>query len=281
MTAVTLGAAEAESENSEITEEETPIFEAGFDLDYYSAYVDKNTVTTDRMVLQPCAWADLTCFEPFYFGFFVWQNWDVTDRRRGGDEGYKHALVETDYNVHIGAEAWATDDEEQSLTLEAGHEWYTYQGRKWSHGEDPDTREIYLKATYSNPIVDVYGRICWMYDDFGQVSESSARSGLYYEIGFNREFEIADSLTFGADWNVSFGDSQYLGYYYGDSSSGIGGTTFKIYLDYAITDWLTIGGTLAYTGVLNEDARDNYKADGAPHDFRDCLWGGFSLKTSF
>ena len=48
------GAAVAEEEG------EGAPFEAGVDLDFFSAYVWRNAVQTDRMVLQPCVWADLT-----------------------------------------------------------------------------------------------------------------------------------------------------------------------------------------------------------------------------
>ena len=283
--------------------EETALFEAGFDFDFLSAYVWRNAVQTDELVMQPCVWADLTRFEPFWAGFSIWQNYSLTDRRRAI---YRHGLDETDYNVHVGATVWSSDDEDWSLDLELGHDWYTYQGVRGDLRADyPDTREVYVKATLTNPFVDVYGQASWMYDDFG-----AYRQALHYELGFNKEVELCDALTVGADWNVNFGDGRYLSFLYGGTASGayyhadedetyddydgasggFGGTTLKVYLTYAVTDWLSVGATIAYTGVLAEPYRDAIGAQGGEYAFggsdgekypRDLLWGGLSLKVSY
>jgi Ni/Co efflux regulator RcnB len=63
-------------------QEEDSLFEAGFDADIYTAYVFRNQVYNDRPVAQPCVWADFTGLDPFYFGFYIWQNYDLTNRRR-------------------------------------------------------------------------------------------------------------------------------------------------------------------------------------------------------
>lgn len=294
--AILCGSARAEEnageKAAELEEKEDKIFEAGLDLDFNSAYVDKNAVMNERMVIQPCVWADLTMLDPFTFGFYIWQNWDVTGNRRYQDGDFKHALNETDYNVHAGLTCWQSEDEESDLSLEIGHDWFTYHGRRAPHGEYPDTREIYAKLTFANPIVDVYGRTCWMYEDFGN-DEDGYKQGLYYELGFTKEIEITDDLTFGADWNVGFGDARYLCYLYGDCcdneeddvwshpDGGFGGTTLKFYLDYAVTEWFTLGARIAYTGVLSKDARSALKDNDCARECRDILWGGISAKFSF
>jgi len=110
---------------AELEEESPAIFSAGFDFDFLSAYVWRNAISTDEMVMQPCVWADLTYFEPFWLGFSIWQNYDLTDRRCNQ---FKYGLNETDYNVHLGATAWESEDEAYSVSAEIGHDWYTYQG---------------------------------------------------------------------------------------------------------------------------------------------------------
>lgn len=269
-------------EAAELQEEEDSLFEAGFDLDYFSAYVWRNAIQSDRQVIQPCVWADFTALDPFWFGFSIWQNYSLTDRRR---DVYKHGLDETDYNVHVGATVWSNDaedeSEEMSLDLEFGHEWYTYQGvRGEARSAYCDTRELYLKATFNNPFVGVYGQTSWMYDDFGDYE-----GGFYYEVGLNKEIELCESLTFGADWNVGFADKDYTAFLNGVDTYGFGGTTLKFYLNWAITDWMTLGGTIAYTGLLNASSRDQldeggWWRDGDKYE-RDFIWGGFSLKIAF
>ena len=292
-----------------LEEDEAKIFEAGFDFDFFSAYVWRNAIQTDEMVMQPCVWADLTYFEPFWLGFYVWQNYDLTDRRHND---LRKGLTETDYNVHVGATVWSSDDEDQELGIELGHEWFDNNFvRSGSGNAYPDTREIYVKLTYDNPFVNVYGQASWLYEDFGDYKQ-----GVHYELGFNKEIDLAEvidipeeTLKLGADWNVSFGTGHYLNYLYGGtrsgvdedgemqydgSSAGFGGTTVKVYLTWQITENLSLGGTIAYTGVLNgayreaigdqgDDWWDYDEEAGRGNGFyqRDFVWGGVSLKFAF
>ena len=282
-----------------LEEDEAKIFEAGFDLEFFSAYVWRNAVQNDEPVIQPCVWADFTYFEPFWLGFYIWQNYDLTSRRH---ECLRGGLTETDYEVHLGATAWESDDETMSLDVEIGHDWFVNRCVKSDAREDyKNTAELYAKVTFKNEIANVYGQASWMYDDFG-----SYKQGMHYEFGFNREFDVLapfelpeDTLLLGLDWNLNFGDSRYLYFLYGgvdwdvdengedtwsDPKAGIGGTTLKAYLTWNIADWMSLVGTVAYTGVLNGSARqaladdsgwqgDNYR--------RDLLWGGVSLKFAF
>ena len=288
--------AEAEA----LEEDETKIFEAGFDFEFFSAYVWRNAVQTDEPVIQPAVWADLTYFDPFWIGFSVWQNYDLTSRRH---ECLKGGLTETDYDIHAGVTAWQNDDETQSLEFLLGYAWYVNQQVKSSARESyKNTSELYLRADYKNEIVNVYGQVAWMPDDFGDY-----KSGLHYELGLNREFDVLspfelpeDTLILGLDWNVNFGDSRYLYFLYGgvydgetadgeefyrNPDAGIGGTTVKAYLTWNITEWVSLVGTIAYTGVLNGSARQSLGDEGSGWQGdqyrRDLLWGGVSLKFAF
>lgn len=311
MAAMTIAAAENASTNAvsetaesvasaELQEEENEIFEAGIDFDFFSAYVWRNAVFNDRMVMQPCVWGDFTMLDPFWFGFSIWQNYDITDRRQ---EEIRTGLTETDYEIHAGVTAWENEDETMSLGIEIGHSWFdNHRYRSQYRADYHSSRELYLKSTFDNDFVNVYGQISWMYDDIGEY-----HSGFHYELGFNREIELTDTLAFGADWNVSWADSHFLYYLFTGASSGLSehedgevyddydsrpksgfaGTTIKCYLSWAITDWLSLVGTIAYTGVLNSDLRDSYDEQGGDAWWhgdrypRDLLWGGFSLKASF
>ena len=304
------GAAVAEEKEEVLQEKEDKLYEAGVDFDFFSAYVWRNAIQTDEMVMQPCVWADFTGLDPFWFGFFVWQNYELTDRRHNS---FRKGLTETDYNVHIGATVWKSDDEEQDLGLELGHEWFDSNFvRRGSGDEYADTREIYVKATYNNPIVNVYGQASWLYEDFG-----AYKQGVHYEIGFNKELDLAtvidglpeEALTLGADWNVSFGTGHYLNYLYGGtrsgydedgemqydgSSAGFGGTTVKLYLTWKVCENFSLGGVIAYTGVLNgayreslgdqgDDWWDYDENAGRGEGFyqRDFVWGGLQAKLTF
>ena len=282
-------------------EEDSTLFEVGGDFDFRSAYVWRNAIQNDEMVMQPCVWADWTQLDPFYAGFSVWQNYDLTDRRHND---LRKGLTETDYNVHVGATAWQNEDEDMSLGVELGHEWFDNQFVRRGSGDSyPDSREIYLKATFDNPFVNVYGQVSWMYEDFG-----ANKQGVHYEIGFNKEVEVYDAVTVGVDWNVNFGDGHYLNFLYGGtrsgydeygereyegSSAGFGGTTVKLYATWQVTEWFSLGGVIAYTGVLNGAYREalgdqgddwwDYSDENGGNGFyqRDFVWGGLQAKVSF
>ena len=290
----------ADQEAAEAAEEESDkIVEAGFDFEFFSAYVWRNAVQTDEPVIEPCVWLDFVWLDPFWVGLSVWQNYDLTGRRH---EALKGGLTETDYDVHAGVTAWQNDDETQSLEFLLGHAWYVNQQVKSAAREDfKNTAEIYLRADYKNEIVNVYGAAAWMYDDFG-----AYKQGMHYELGLNREFDLADvidipeeTLSLGLDWNVNFGDSRYLYFLYSgvdywedadgneycsNPDAGIGGTTVKAYLTWNITEWMSLVGTVAYTGVLNGSARQSlgsYPYFQGDCYRRDLLWGGVSLKFEF
>lgn len=269
------GAEIAVEENSE-----SPL-SVGVDVDFLAGYVWRSSVSSDDLVIQPAVWAELEVWGPFSVGGFVWENYDLTGRRRGS---YTYGLTETDYNVHLTYTAWESEDECEnacSLSFEFGHDWFTYHGAK-DRQSDPDTREIYLKGKFENPIITPYAQISWMYEDFGDY-----RRGVYYEVGFNKEVEVSEIVSVGADWSVGFGDHNYNEYLFGYDSYGFGGTTVKVYSSVQLTDWVSLKGTIGYTGVLNGAIRKSIGEDGDDYDFhgsnypRDLLWGGVSLNFEF
>jgi len=277
----------------ELAEESSPLFEAGFDNDFFTAYVWRNAVVNDRPVWEPCVWADLTFFEPFWVGGYVWQNWDLTNRR--AKDGAPREMNETDFNVHVGATLWETEDEDFSVGLEIGNDFFTYR-----HMEDcPDSYEFYAKLTFDNPFVGAYAQYSQAYNPV---------AACYFELGLKKELNIGEvfgsenaflnALTFGADWNLSMGSGKYLTEYlygvgggaYDDEAeefengyldNGVGGTTIRFNLAWAVCDHFTLGLVAAYTGVLSGDIRDGLKADGYGDTFRDLVWGGVQAKLSF
>lgn len=291
------GAENAEPENELAADEHEPpwAFEAGFDNDFATAYVWRNSVINDRPVWQPCAWADVSHDATgLSAGFFVWQNWDLTNRRQAE---IPRAMNETDYNLHLGYTAWQSEDEEWSLSFEAGHEWYTYRARKDFRDDYPSSREIYVKAEFENPYVGVYGQYSHAYHPF---------DANHFELGLKKEVSLGDlagveeswlnDLTLGADWNLNFGSGMYLteGLYgvgrdydpteeeFGDNlKDGIGGTTIRFDLSYEVCKHFTVGAFVAYTAVLNGDVRDGMSAADYGRASRNLVWGGFKAGLEF
>ncbi len=287
-------ASEAEKPAVQEEEDEDSLFEVGFDADFYTAYVFRNQVYNDRPVAQPCVWADFVGLDPFYAGFYIWQNYDLTNRRR---EEMRGEWNETDYNVHVGATVWSNEDETMSLTVEAGHEWFVSRVKSEHDKGYASTCEIYVKAEFENPFATPYALASRMYRHM---------DGMHYEFGLKRDFvlmeemPLGESLTLGADWNVNFGSGKYLdylyevgrGYYYDEAEDedgfrrgnkdGIGGTTLKFILTWQLCDCFSVGGVLAYTSLLNESLRDGYRDSGWYGNYKDDLvWGGVQAKLEF
>lgn len=277
-------------EEGDEEEADDSLFEVGFDADIFTAYVFRNQVYNDRPVAQPCVWADFTALDPFYFGFYIWQNYDLTNRRR---EEMRGEWNETDYNIHLGATVWSNDDETMSLTLEVGNEWYVNNVKKEWEKEYSSTCEVYVKAEFETPLVTTYGLISRMYRH---------TDATYYELGLKRDFTlledmaVGDSLTLGLDWNVNFGCGKYLDYLYGvgrgydaeaddftkGNKDGIGGTTIKAALTWQLCDYFSVGGVIAYTSLLNGSIRNGYHDSGWYGNYKDdFVWGGFQANLSF
>jgi len=264
-----------------VREEPARIFEAAFEYDFNSAYVWYNAVQNDQMVMQPCVWADIAYFEPFWLGASVWQNYNLTDRLAAV---YRDGLSENDYGVFGGATLWSTEDATYAVWTEVTHDWFTFSGvRDGCECYTPDTRDLRAQVRFDNPFLDVYGTVVWMYREFGL-----AQRGFLYETGLNKKVGIVSDLSAGADWNVNFGDQACLSNLYGAGDTGIGGTTVKLYLVWQVTEWMSLGCTVAYTGVLNGNARqaladtEGYWGDGSGDSYpRDLLWGGINLKVKY
>ena len=282
---VTAGEAEA------LGEEDDGWFSAGFDVDLFSAYIFRNAIINDELVLQPCAWVDLTLFDFLTVGGNVWQNWDLTDRMKR--DGLPQEMNETDFNLHIGANIWETEDEEYSLYLQLQHDWFTYR-------YDLDNEnELALRLEFNNPFVGVYGQYSQAY---------WPASCCHFEVGLAQDWtvgellesenDILNRLTVGFDWNVNFGSGRFFtNYIYGpvpgayDSeadeyaeecmSDGIGGTTIQGKLAYQVCDHFTIGAVLAFTSTLSGEARDAIEYMGRGGSFKDLVWGGLQAKLDF
>jgi hypothetical protein len=286
--------ADSKVEGEVLEEEKDFPLEAGFDLDIFTSYVYRNQIMNDRPVAQPCVWADWSFTDSLWAGFYVWQNYDLTNRRRSEMRGEWN---ETDYNIHLGSTIWSNEEETMDLELEVGHEWFTCLVKSEEKENYPSTCEIYVKATFHNPLVNIYGQVSRMYRCW---------DGTHYEAGLNKTFSLVEEMPIGQslelelDWNVNFGSGKYLDYLYGvgryyyeiedgddydcgfenGNRDGIGGTTIKATLSWALNDNISVGGVLAYTSLLNGSIRGAYDDDG--WDYKDDLvWGGFQVSLSF
>jgi len=277
---------------ADLEEDEVTWFSAGVDLDLLSAYIWRNAVINDELVFQPAAWFEFERLDPVYIGGFVWQNWNMTGSQ---DADRPRAMNETDFNVHIGATLWETEDEAYAFGLEIGNDFFTYRQIE----DCPNSYELYVKARFDNPFVGVYGQYSQAYEPV---------SACYFEVGLNKEVNVGEALgsesdwlnrfTVGADWNVSLGSGKYFtNYLYGvlpgeydeeteecderGMSDGIGGTTVKGLVGYRVCEHFSVGLVVAYTALLSGEACDAMDYAELGNMYKRLVWGGLQAKLDF
>jgi len=283
----------AEAEGLE--DEEESLFSFGFDNDLFTAYVWRNAVFGDELVWQPCVWADFNVFDWFTIGGFVWQNWDLTANPE--KSGRPRAMNETDFNVHIARSLWTSEDEAYDLCLEVGNDFFTYRQQE----DVPNSYEFYLKLTFDNPFVGVYGQYSQAYNPV---------VAPYFEFGLNKEMTLAeicaseneflDRWTLGANWSMSMASGKYFSnYFYGflpegeydpeseeyederRLSNGVGGTTLKGTITYQVCEHFSLGLVVAYTAALSGEVCDALDYNGYGNMYKRLVWGGLQAKLDF
>ena len=281
----------AADEAEALEKEDSGWFSAGFEADLYSAYVFRNAVFCDEIVLQPCVWADLTLFDFLTVGGNVWQNWNLSDR--WSPDGIPQEMNETDFNLHVGADVWTSDDGEYALNLQLGHDFFTYRY------DYPNENEVTLQAEFANPFVNAYGKYCQAYVPV---------SACHFEFGLRKDWsvgELAESesdvlnkLRVGFDWNMNFASGRFFSNYiwgfkqgaynpeteeYDEEcmSDGIGGTTIKLNLAYEVCEHFSIGLLGAFTSALSDEARDTVEYMGHGGSYKDIFWGGLQVVLNF
>jgi len=241
-------------------EESCPVsFAATADL--YSAYVWRGQILSEKAVLQPGA---VVSYDTGDFGKLsagVWGNMDLDNPRSGGTAS-KSTLSEADYFA-----SWSKDI--GSFSVEGGYTYYDF-----SDAPGLNVDEFYGKLAYNNDFVTPYMKHYWA------VTETES---MYYTFGLTRSFEVMEKLTAGFDAVIGIGSPEYVRYYFpGATDAALTDATAKIFASYALTDNLSIGATLAVSGLLDgsvvDAADDYYPYQNAQSAF---VWGGINLAAAF
>jgi len=223
--------------------------------DVFSAYVWRGCVYNDRPVFQPAVTLTYATADYGTFGAGLWGNFDLTKRNHQVACG---GLNEIDYQLFYGIDVG-------DVSMEVGHYWYTFPR---ANGQDywSSTREMYVYAAYNNDWVTPFACLAYDYVDY---------DGFYLNVGLNKEVALSDQLTLGAEISLGAGDDDYMAYFETDDA-GFMDFNAAVYLDFALTDTVSVGGRIAWMSLIDSGARDT-----ETYWDEDILWGGLSVAASF
>lgn len=247
---------------------ETPIVTAEFGLAFDSKFLSYGLVDNNEPILTPSA--SITFLD--WLTFNVESIFDMTPYGRkensDGEEAYCNRAgkyQELDPGVSIGHSFSPDDYEWLPTTVEFSLGYmYEYHPRSFNVGQD-DTQFI----TFDVSLPDL-----WIEPTFSYERDIDRDDGTYLNLELGHTFEITDSFTIRPAVAQGLGNTRRVKSYIPnhrnpDSELDHGGlmdSCIKIEAEYAITDWLTVGGYVAYTDYLfdkrmREGARD-YEATG-------------------
>ena len=233
--------------------EETSKLAFAATLDVYSAYVWRGLVVNDRPVWQPGATVSYDTGDYGTLSGNAWGNFDMTDRNHNTKFG---GINEIDYTANYALDVGP-------VSLSAGHIWYTFPSVTDSTYYE-STREVYVTAQYNNDIVNPFAKAYYDY---------ALMDGAYANFGLNKNVEVSDQLSVGAEVSLGVGSDGYMNYL-GTDSAGAMDFNAALFASYAISEHISVGPRLAWMSVVDGDARDSV-------DHEDLLWGGVNLSASF
>jgi hypothetical protein len=237
----------------------------------YSAYVWRGKVLDKHAVMQPQV---VATFDAEKFGAFslkLWSNWDLSQRsgdsratRTGG--GIDVLNLTPSYTKTFGA-----------LAVTVGNIFYTFPGDGYPKNTR-STYELFTTVAYQNPLVTPSLSVYYDYRGVGGgFFEDNPLKDLYARAALDKSVRLADRWRAGGTVLLGAGTSHYNAVRYYSPGEGFADYEASVFLSYAVTDAFSIGGTLAYTGLIGGAwglDRDNIAPD-------EIVWGGLNLKLLF
>ncbi len=134
-----------------------------------------------------------------------------------------------------------------------------------------DLYEGFAGIRYENDIVTPY---IIGYYDFNQTD------GTYFKGGLCRTFKLMERLSADIDLCCGYGSPQYNRGYFDMDRSAFTDATLQLLLQYDVTDYLFIGGTAAFSMLLDNSIRDSQFVNEA-YDTIDNFWFGLHTGIHF
>lgn len=249
---------------TEVIVEETVVEETSAEItvDYYSAYVWRGQVVNSAAVVQP----GISAETPFGVTVGAWGNMDATKKN---DLGGKFNEVDLSAVYSLPFEGLVGVDLGIVNYLYPYHdEQVTVEDEEVSVDGADDTTEINAAVSFNvllNPTLMIARDI----DDC---------NGYYASIAIDHSFNLTDLLALDLGANLGYADKKYNEFYFGSNDDGLNDLTLTASTSYEVMENISLGATLAYTSLLDDDVRD---AAQEAFGYKDHFYAGLNLGYVF
>lgn len=251
-------------------EEKSPL---SFDVrtDIYSAYVWRGKVLDKHGVAQPSVIATLDAKEAGAFALKLWSNWDLSQR----DADSKATKTGGGINVFNVTPSYTKTFGPVCLTV--GNIWYTFPGDGYP-SNSKSTDELFVTLAYKNAVATPSFSVYYDYRGVGQgFLDDNPAKDLYARAALDKSIRLSERVTAGGTVLLGGGTSHYNEVRYHSSDEGFADYQASVNLSYAVARGLSVGTTLAYTGLIGGDAGLDRHASTPDEIF----WGGINLRWLF
>ena len=261
-----------------VTFGETPVVSAEFSLGFDSRYMTYGVIDGKDPIVVPGA--SITFFDWVYFG--VEAIYDVTkgNGKRGGYGNRAGKYTTLDAMVGV-AHDFDLGESLGALSVDFS---YMYEYLPRYEDEVGDTQYLNLELSLGD---------LWLEPTLAVERDLMADDGTYVYFELGHTFEVAEDLTLRPAVGQGFGNSLRTRGYFSELEKVEGfdhgcvmDTTLRVDLEYAVTEYLTLGAYVAYHDYLFDgnmrEAAAAYNGEwGAGEDKTWNIVGGLSLTATF
>jgi len=200
--------------------------EAAVAVDWFSSYVSRGQVNSDKPVIQPQ-------IEIMKYGVYIntWGNLDLSDKISGGRD-FSEVDFTLGYKLPI-----------ETVEIRMGVIDYVFP-----NVGAPETREAFVVLEYPN---DIITPCLETYYDFDEAN------GVYLFLTLEHEFTfLGDKLRLIPGVSSGWGSRTYNSYFFETSTGALNDGNVYAELEYDIIDQMTVGVSAAYMWLWNGDIRD-------------------------
>lgn len=264
LAAASATAQESQGKEPELTKESSVPVSAELSMTTLSDYMWRGMICNGNPVWQPSLTLGSEMGDFGSLAFNIWSSFDLTHKRGTANTSRRTSgLQEIDYTATYSIEVFG-------LGLDAGHIWYTFPNNNGSTDQ-----ELYLTASYDNPIVTPSASVYWDYSD----SADTDVSQVYATLAASHDFALTEKLTLTPSASLGFGGNAWTKYVTDESlGTELTDQTTGLSATYALNDHVSLGALVNYTWIPSDALRAcDYMGDGKDQ----LLWGGVNLTLSF